>query len=213
MWFIQQKKYAERKFNPYEEASIFHTYSPIVIDLGVVQGVSYWNGLLERLNDKSLQNISVSDAARQILKHQLYLGNFILIWTLLEKLQANSSFANLSLSCQCVHLTPFQCLVILKCQTIGHDAPHWKPIFFPEVWCTALHMGAFWYHIIQFLDGYWITKHSNIFLSITSWRHFSWRQFFRRHFTWRHFSWRHFSWRHTLNFYRTIIERLWVNPL
>ena len=120
---------------------IYHIYSPIVIDLGVVQGVSYWNGSLKRL--KKWPDISVSDDVRQILNINPVISGFVSNLNLIRKIASQSKFCKLVIVMQKFHLTPFKCQVILKCQTIGHDAPHWKPIFFPEVWCTALHMVHF----------------------------------------------------------------------
>ena len=66
-------------------------------------------------------------------------------------------FCKLVIVKQKFHLTPFKCLVILKCQTIGHDAPHRKSIFFPEVWCTAMQM----VHFDTISSGYEYISHVN----------------------------------------------------
>ena len=134
-----------------------------------IQGVSYWNGSLKRL--KHWPDISALDEARKILNINPAISGFVSNLNLIRKIASQSNFANLSLSSKSFI---FKCLVILKCQTIGHDAPHRKSIFFPEVWCTAMQM----VHFDTISSGFEYISHVN-------WRRFPKSNFSRTLFSWR----------------------------
>ena len=131
---------------------IYHIYSPIVIDLGVVQGVSYWNGSLKRL--KKWPDISVSDDVRQILKINPVISGFVSNLNLIRKIASQSKFCKLV--CHCHAKVSFDTIQVPSYLEMPNYWP-WRASLETDIFsggvvhCTA--HGAFWYHIIRFLDG------------------------------------------------------------